>query len=91
MSDDAAAQPVAAGHTRDIVRDASVEVVVTFPPILMSAAEAESLRSGYVLEIGTRLAQTELSVQIGGRQVATGKLVAMIEDHAGVMLDMRGK
>ncbi len=90
-SDKVATEAVAAGHTRDIVNDASVEVVVSFPPIVMSAAEAESLCSGFVLEIGGRLAQTQLSVQVSGRQVATGKLLALIDDHAGVMLAMSEK
>lgn len=86
MSDSVATNPLAAGHTRDIVADGSVEVVLSFPPIVMSVAEAEALCSGRVLEIGARLRDVELSVQISGRHVAIGHLDVLIEDRAGVRL-----
>lgn len=87
VADDADATPVVLAGQRDaIVDDGAVEVVVAFPPITLSAAEAEALRAGQVLELKGRLAEMALSVQLGGRQVAVGHLVVLIEDGAGVML-----
>lgn len=90
MSEGSAIEPVAAGRRDALVDDGAVEVVICFPPIVMSAAEAEALRSGQVLELGGRLVDTPLSVQVGGRQVAVGHLVVLVEDHAGIMLSDAG-
>lgn len=86
MSDDASTRAVASGRRETIVGDGSVEVVISFAPIVMSAAEAEAFCTGHLLEIGARLEQAVLSVQVSGRKVATGRLVALIDDHAGVAL-----
>jgi flagellar motor switch/type III secretory pathway protein FliN len=87
MDNDAAAPTLAAAGRRDsIVGDGAVELVVSFPPIVMSVAEVEALRRGSVLEIGKRLVDTELSIRADGQPVARGYLVALVGDLASVVL-----
>lgn len=86
MKDDSLLGAVAVGHRDDVVAEGCVEVLVSFPPIVMSVAQAEALRSGSVLELGGCLAGLDLHVQAGGRTLAIGHLVVLVEDRAGVIL-----
>lgn len=76
----------ALGRGHETVADAAVEVVVSFPPLLMSVAEVEGLRRNSVIGLGKRLVEVELSVLAGGRRLGSGYLVVRIEDQAGVLL-----
>ena len=77
---------VAAGSRDGIVHDGAVEVTISFPPIALSVSQAQALRSGRVIELGCRLVDAELDVRVSGLRVATGHLVVLVEEHAGVML-----
>ena len=79
------------GDHKPVVADAAVDLLVSFPPITMSVDEVEALRRGSVLEIGCRLMEAELSVRVGDQVVASGYLVARVEDHVGVVLRHVGR
>lgn len=86
MSEPASNQPVALGQRRDLVGDALVNVTISFPPLTMSVAEVENWHRNFVIEIGYRLAEVQLSVHAGGREIAKGYLAVRVEDHVGVIL-----
>lgn len=69
-----------------VVNDAAVELTISFPPITVSAAEVDALRRGQVVELGARLCECELSVEVGGRRMASGYLVVLVEDRPGLMI-----
>lgn len=78
--------PVALGQRRDLVDDAVVNVTISFPPLAVPVAEVENWHRDFIIEIGCRLAEVQLSVHADGREIAKGYLIVRVEDHVGVML-----
>lgn len=79
--------PMALNRRLDLdIDDSTVEVTISFPPITVPVADLRTWRRDFVVEMGMRLADVQLSVQAGGREIAKGYLVVRIEDHVGVVL-----
>jgi flagellar motor switch/type III secretory pathway protein FliN len=78
---------MAAEPVEEVLRDAPVDVIVSFAPIRMTLAQVEQLVSGHVLELPDKLVDCRLTVSVGDQSVAAGHLVVMIEDdRAGILL-----
>ena len=86
MSNSPSDLPVALGERTDIVDDAIVEVTISFPSIAVPVSEVRGWRRDFVIEIGSRLSEVQLSVQAGGREIAKGYLIARVEDRVGLLL-----
>lgn len=78
--------PVALGRRRDLVDDALVNVIISFPPLALPVAEVENWHRGFVIEMDGRLPEVQLSVHAGGREIAKGYLIVRVEDNVGVLL-----
>jgi flagellar motor switch/type III secretory pathway protein FliN len=71
------------GRRDDMVRDACVRLVVSFPALTLSVREAEALRNGVIVDLGVRLAQAAMSLQLENEVIGEGRLV-LVGPHAGV-------
>lgn len=77
---------VAVSRHEQLVGDSAVEVTVAFPAMVMSVSAVESWRSGSIIDLGCRLAQARIVVHVGGREIASGRLLVFTEGSAGVEL-----
>jgi flagellar motor switch/type III secretory pathway protein FliN len=78
-------QSFAAKRRNAMIDEAHVQVVVSFPAITLSVAEAGSLREGYVIDLGVSLANAKMAVKISGDDVGEGELI-LVESNAAVVL-----
>lgn len=68
-----------------MIDEARVQVVVSFPTITLSMADAYALRAGQVINFGVSLAEAQMAVKVAGVGIGIGQLM-VVDTHAGVML-----
>jgi flagellar motor switch/type III secretory pathway protein FliN len=85
MKKTASLEPVAAGNRDAMIDQARVQVVVSFPAVWMSVADASALGTGQVIDLGVSLATARMTVQVTGEDIGESQLM-VVGTHAGVML-----
>lgn len=78
-------RPPGPASAHSTVRQAKVPLQVSLPPVALPLEEAQSLRSGVVVDLGVALAHAVVEVRLGSRRIGQGTLV-LVGEHAGVRL-----
>jgi hypothetical protein len=74
---------VAAGRRGAMIDEARLRLVVSFPPVTLSVREAENLRNGVIVDLGARLSEAVMVLQLEDEVIGTGRLL-LVGSHAGV-------
>jgi flagellar motor switch/type III secretory pathway protein FliN len=65
--------------------EVQLSLQVSLPPVTLSLEQAESMRTGIIVDLGVALARAEVEVRLGPRLIGHGTLV-VVGEHAGVRL-----
>jgi flagellar motor switch/type III secretory pathway protein FliN len=85
MSDPAAATRAMSTVQAPAPGEVQLSLQVSLPPVTLSLEQAESLRTGIIVDLGVALARAEVEVRLGPRLIGHGMLV-VVGEHAGVRL-----
>jgi flagellar motor switch/type III secretory pathway protein FliN len=85
MSDPAAAIRAMSTVQASTPGELQLSLQVSLPAVTLSLEQAESLRTGIIVDLGVGLSHAEVEVRLGPRLIGHGTLV-VVGGHAGVRL-----